>query len=135
MQKINGMTLIELVIAVAIVSILTTIAAVVYSSQIQQGRRIDAINTILSISLAEERYRSNNSQYGTLAQVWNNVTTSAEGYYTITISNVTATSYTITATATGNQANDQANGTACTPLTLSVSNGTITQSPISCWPT
>ncbi len=135
MWKISGITFIELMIVVAIVSILAAIAIVSYSSQTQRGRRIDAVNSILSISLAEERYRSNNSQYGTLAQVWGGVSSSSGGYYSIAITNVTATSYTITATAVGAQTNDKSNGISCTPLVFIMSNGTLTKTPVGCWPT
>lgn len=134
-KHINGFTLIELMITVAIAVIITVSALNIYTSYVRRGRRIDAINALLSISLAEERYRTNNSQYGTLAQVWSGVSTSSEGYYSLSISNVTATSYTITATALGNQANDTANGTSCSTLTLAFSSGTMTKSPAACWPT
>jgi type IV pilus assembly protein PilE len=134
-HSINGFTLIELVIALSIVIILTVSSMSIYSYYVRKGRRIDAVNSIMSISLAEERYRSNNTSYGTLAQVWGGVTTSSEGYYTLAISNVSATAYTITATATGDQANDKSGSTSCTPLQLQVSNGTVTKSPAVCWPT
>ncbi len=130
-----GFTLIEMVITVLIFAILATISVYTYSSYELRGRRIDAISALLSISLAEERYRSTNTQYGTLAQVWNNVSSSSEGYYTLDISNISGSSYTITATAVGNQANDASNGTSCATLTLISSDGTITKSPSDCWPT
>jgi len=133
--RFNGFALVEMVFTMAIVVILTISAIFLYSSQVLKGRRIDAINSILSISLAEERYRSNNTTYGTLAQVWGGVSASTEGYYTLTITNVSATSYTLTATAVGNQANDSSSGTSCTPLQLAFSNGTVTKTPAACWPT
>lgn len=135
MQKWKGVTLMELIIVIAIVSIISVIAIQSYSTYVRKGRRTDALNTLLSISLAEERYRSNNTQYGTLAQVWGGVSTSSEGFYTISISNVSATSYTVTATAIGRQTTDAANGTSCSSLTLTMSNGTITKSPTACWST
>lgn len=133
-NKTNGFSLLEIMIALLIVCIVTIIAVQSYSSYVRKGRRIDGINVLLAISLAEERYRSTNTSYGTLAQVWGGVTASPEGYYQVAISNVSATGYTITATAQGNQANDTANGVSCTPLTLTLSNGTITKAPASCWP-
>ena len=133
-SRYHGFTLIELAITLAIVIIITVSAIALYSSQVRKGRRMDAINALLSMSLAEEQYRAVNTQYGTLAQVWNGVTTSSEGYYTLAISNVTATSYTITATAVGDQATDSSSGTSCTPLQLSASNGTVTKTPAACWP-
>lgn len=129
-----GFTLIEMAVTVLIIAITSVAALYLFSDQVKRGRRIDAINALLSISLAEERYRTNNTTYGTLAQVWGGVTSSAEGYYTLAITNVSGTSYTITATGVGTQANDAENGTACSPLSLAVSSGTITKSPATCWP-
>ncbi len=130
----QGFTLIELAITILIISILTILATNLYTPFVRKGRRMDATNTLFAIQLAEERYRSNNTQYGTLAQAWGGVTATPQGYYTLAISNVGATTYTITATAVGGQANDTENGVSCTPLTLTLSSGTITQSPATCWP-
>lgn len=134
MKKEKGVTILELLVVVGIVSVLTVLALVVYSSQLRQGRRSDGINSLNQISLAEEEYRTNNTTYGTLAQVWSGVTASNNGYYTLAISNVSATSYTITATATGDQANDANGTTSCTTLTLAMSSGAITRTPAACWP-
>lgn len=131
----TGYTLIELLITIAILGALVVMATSLYTSYVRKGRRIDALNSILSIQLAEERYRSKNAQYGTLAQVWSGVSTSSEGYYSLSISNISATGYTITATGQGNQASDSESGTSCTVLTLAMSNGTITKTPAACWPT
>ncbi len=135
MKKLtNGFTLIELMITCAIIGILMLIAITLYTSQVRKGRRTDALNTLFSISLAEERYRSNNTTYGTLAQVWGGVTTSPGGFYTVSISNISATAYTLTAVAQGDQTNDTDSGTNCTTLTLGLSAGTITKTPANCWP-
>lgn len=131
----KGFTLVELMITVVVMGIITLIASNLYTSYVRKGRRIDAINALISISLAEERYRTTNTQYGTLAQAWSGVSTSSEGYYTLAISNVSASGYTITATAIGSQANDAVNGVSCTTLSLAVSNGTISKTPSACWPT
>jgi len=132
-RKFFGFTLMELMVAVAIVAILAVIAIWMFRSQVTKSRRADAMNTILAISLAEERYRASNTTYGTLAQVWGGVTTTQGGYYTIAVSNPTASSYIISATATGTQTNDRENATACSPLQLTMSNGTITKTPAVCW--
>lgn len=136
MEKItkgHGFTLIELMVVIVIIAILAVIGIAVYSSYALKGRRSDAISTMLSISLAEERYRSNNPQYGSLSQVWP-TTTTPEGLYTLSVSNATATSYTITAQAIGQQANDKEGSTSCSTLQLIVSSGTVTKSPSACWP-
>jgi type IV pilus assembly protein PilE len=131
----NGFTLIEMMITLVIVAITTITALYLYSDQVKRSRRIDAINALTSMSLAEERYRSNNTTYGTLAQVWGGVSTSQEGYYTLAISNISATTYTLTATGSGTQTSDAENGTSCTTMTFTMSAGTITKSPATCWPT
>jgi type IV pilus assembly protein PilE len=132
-MRYNGFTLIEMMMTVGIVGILAVIASTMFISQVQKSRRADGMDTITSITLAEERYRSTNLTYGTLAQVWGGVTTTPAGYYTLAISNIAAASYTITATGTGNQVNDAENGTACNSLVFAVSNGTVTNTPAVCW--
>jgi type IV pilus assembly protein PilE len=136
MKKINknGMTVIELLVAIVIVAILSLLAMVIYSSQIRNSRRTDAVNTLFAIALAEESYRTTNITYGTLAQVYGGVTSSVGGYYTLAISNVASTSYTLTASATGDQINDAQNGTSCATLTYTMSSGTVTETPTPCWP-
>jgi type IV pilus assembly protein PilE len=63
----RGFTLIELMIAVAIVSILTAVAIPAYSSYVQKARRTDAKNAILDFAARQERYYSVNNQYATTA--------------------------------------------------------------------
>lgn len=133
MSKVKGFTLTEIMIAVLIIGILAIISVSLYTSQVRTGRRTDGLNSIMSISLAEEKYRTNNTTYGSLAQVWGGVSTSQGGYYSLAISNTSATGYTITATAQGNQASDAQDGTSCTTLTYTVSSGTVTKSPAACW--
>lgn len=130
---IKGFSLLELIVAIVIVAILAAIAVSSYRSYILKGNRSDALRTLLAMQMAQEKYRMNNSTYGTLAQVWNGVTTSENGFYTLAISANTATTYTLTATAVGSQANDSEDGTSCTTITLTYSNGTTTRTPAACW--
>jgi type IV pilus assembly protein PilE len=133
MKKMRGFTMMELMITIAIVGILATIAITSYRSHIMKANRSDALQTLLSIQLAEERYRMKNSSYGSLAQVWNGVSATTGGYYTIAISNTSATSYTITATATGSQTTDSEDGNSCATLSLAYSNNAVTKTPSACW--
>lgn len=134
MKKFMGFSFIEIMIVILVMAIITIIAVSVFSTFSLQGRRSDGINALLAISMAEERYRAANSTYGTLAQVYNGATTSPQGYYNLSITGVSANGFTATATGTGSQANDQQGTTNCGTLTLTVSNGTITQTPTACWP-
>lgn len=134
-MKLNfkGVTVVELLVVLMIVAILSLIAIILYTAQVRSSRRTDAINSVYAIAMAEESYRTSNTTYGTLAQI-NQVAASASGYYTIAVTNNTATSYTVTATATGDQANDTESGTSCSTLTYVMSAGAITKTPGICWP-
>ncbi len=116
-----GFTLIELMIVVAIVGILAAIAYPSYQDSVRKGNRAEAITALHAISLAQEKWRANNTTYGTLANVWGGVTTTEGGYYTLAIppADITATGYRATATAVAGkgQENDKAGGVSCTPLT------------------
>ena len=57
------MTLVELLIVVAIVGILASIALPSWNSQVQKVRRADARNALLNVQLEQEKYRSTNGAY------------------------------------------------------------------------
>ncbi|MDF1797086.1 MAG: type IV pilin protein [Coxiellaceae bacterium] len=133
MKHFNGFTLMELVITVAIVAILAAVAIPSFNSYLLKSHRSDAYSSLLSMQLAEERYRASNTAYGTLAQVWNGVTTSEDGRYTLAVSNTSATTYTLTATAVGGQASDSEDGASCATLTITYNAGVETKTPAACW--
>lgn len=133
LSKKTGFSLLELLIALVILSILAVVSTVLYTQHVKRARRADAIQTLLALQLAEENYRASNSLYGTLAQVWGGVATTQGGYYSLAISNVTATSYTLTAQALSTQTSDAENGTACSSLVLASSAGVDTTTPAACW--
>jgi type IV pilus assembly protein PilE len=132
-HKKKGFSLLELMIVLVIVGILAVIATTLYSRQVKRSRRVDAIQTLLAMQLAQENYRASNSLYGTLAQMWGGVSATTNGYYNLTITNVTATSYTLTATAVSTQTTDAEDSTVCSSLVLTVSNGIDTPTPAACW--
>lgn len=129
----RGFTLMELMITVAIVGVIAAFAIPSFNNYLLKSHRSDAFAAILSVQMAEERYRSNNTSYGTLAQVWGGDSTTEGGRYTLSISNVGATTYTITATAVAGQAADSEHGTSCATLSLAYNNGVVTKSPSVCW--
>jgi type IV pilus assembly protein PilE len=108
-QTESGFTLIELLIAVVIVGVLTAVALPAYQDFVKSSRRADARNALLALQIAQERYRSNGTSYGTLAQLTSSygiASTSEAGYYTINVTANSGTSYTATATPTGTQQTD-----------------------------
>lgn len=122
----SGFSLIELVIVVAIVGILATIAYPSYRDYVIKSRRSDAMAMLTQAQLAQEKYRANNTTYGTLANIGVPATTT-DSHYTLSevkeeITDVsdcsatgspTATSYAIVAVAKTGQDQDIA---ACRKL-------------------
>lgn len=137
----SGFTLIELMIAAVIVAILAAVALPAYNGQIRKSRRADAVASISQYQQAQERWRANEVTYATQAQATASTTanpaglglssTSTNGYYTIAVTNPTASTYTVTATAVAGTT--QANDTGCTVLDVSVANGTVTYTQPACW--
>lgn len=96
MRKLNkGFTLIELMITVAIIGILAAIAMPSYVEYVERARRADGKGALLSTVLAQEKWRANNTTYGTTVNILGTSTTSPDGYYTISVSGNTATEYSI----------------------------------------
>lgn len=124
----GGFTMIELMIVMGVIAILVTIAYPLFTSQIQKGRRADAQQQLLDVALEQEKYRANNVTYGSCEDLYGagNPCPAVPGGdnwgYTLAITENTATTYTIEATATGDQTSDNEGGTSCTPLTLDESD-------------
>jgi len=136
----SGFTLIELMVTVAIVTILATIAVTSYTSQIQKSRRTEAKSALLDLAGREERlfstsntYSSDEAALGYATAAGTTMTGMAfgNGYYQLTAV-TTANTYTLTATPVGQQASD----TACGSLSvnqLGVQGVTGTSTVSTCW--
>ncbi len=98
-----GFTLIEMMIVMAILAILLALAYPSYLDQVRKARRADATSTLMDRAQSLERCFSRLNTYVTGCP--NPAGASDEGFYTITVER-TATTYTLTATATGDQVND-----------------------------
>ena len=118
-MKTRGFTLIELLVVLAIVGILAAIAIPSFTEQVAKSRRAEAMRGLGDIQLRQERWRANNTSYGTYA----NLGSPAVDNYTLTITGITATGYTVTATRAGKQAGDR-----CGNFVLTVANTVATKS-------
>ena len=103
-----GMTLIELMIVVAIVGILAMIAGPAWNDQVIKSRRADARNTLLAAQIEQEQYRANNLTYAKSmsAMGMGSYDSTSRDYYRLEVVSADATDFLITATPSGNQAND-----------------------------
>jgi type IV pilus assembly protein PilE len=104
-MKVKGFTLIELMVAVAILAIVAAIAIPAYNNQVEKARRADAQSALLSASQALERcFTRTNTYIGC-----DIASESPDGFYNISFSQgPAASSYELQAEPkpTGPQAND-----------------------------
>lgn len=126
-----GFTLTELMITVVVLSILATMAVPAYQGYARKGKRSDGVAGLLKIQLAEEKWRANNPTYGSFTDIGS--PTTEHGYYELGISGNSATGYIATATAQGDQANDEEAGVSCKVLKMTVTSAGVTRTPSECW--
>lgn len=122
MQRLQrGFTLVELMIVTAIVGILASIAVPSFQEPLQRARRIDGISALLQLQLSQEQWRSGNTRYANLGEL-RSPATSSQRYYTLAVTDATASGYSLIATATGAQASDR----RCRVLRIMVAHGQAT---------
>jgi type IV pilus assembly protein PilE len=105
----RGFTLVELMIAVAVVAILAAVAMPSYREHVAASRRTDAKSALLAAAQALERYYTERGTYtgATLGATGLYPTTSPDGYYTLAITTLSADGYTLRATRRGGQTGDK----------------------------
>lgn len=123
MKKTAGFTLIELMLIVAIIGILASVAYSSYGDSIRKSRRADAKAALSSAALALERYYTEKNTYlnATLGDSPSSIfpdhspiqQAHSSAYYILSISNQGVNTYTLNATPTNIMASDN-----CGTLTL-----------------
>ena len=130
-NKIAGITLIEVMVAAAIIAILAAIAIPSYQNQTRKAGRTDGRTALAAIALAQERFFTVNGSYalGTAGSPFTaldlpgdltataTAITSAQGFYSIAM-NPAATATTFTLRATPVAGRRQAGDTECTAMTM-----------------
>lgn len=131
----RGFTLIEVLVTCVIVGVLAAIALPSYTNQIQKSRRSDAKSALVGAAGQMERYFTERGTYATatLGSASTNVypSTSQNGYYRLSLANLTASTYTLRATPAGAQLGDPCGTMTYTDQGVKGVTGTLSVSQ--CW--
>ncbi len=129
----RGFTIIEVLIVVIILGVLAALAFPSYRDSVRKGRRSEAFAAIATVQQAQERWRGGHADYasalpntapsGSPANGLGLPTTTSTGYYTLALSNVSATGYRVTATAVSGTS--QAEDGDCKVLGVQLANGNL----------
>lgn len=125
-----GFTLIEMMVVVAVIAILASVAFPSYKKMVLKSHRTEAHALLQAAQLGQEKFRINSTTYSSSlsGNAFSRVGTSE--YYDLSVSNASESGYLLTATAKGTQTDD----TGCTTITLEQTASDITYGPSSaCW--
>lgn len=130
----RGFTLVELMIAVAVMALLAGLAYPAYNSHVAKSRRGDAKQSLVELAQKLERYYSERGTFvgATIGTGGIYPNTSRGGFYTLAIGTQTADGFTINAAPAGSQTGD-----ACATFTYNqlgeqgVTGATLTA--VKCW--
>lgn len=137
----NGFSLLEIIVALVIMSVLLAIAIPGYRSIVLKNGRVEARSALTTLALQQERLRSTCPYYASsignadfcgdsLAKTTVAFKpTSESNRYTLSIRTNGNYDYSILATATGPQAGDG----DCSAMSLTLDKGTQTRGPSQCW--
>ena len=97
----HGMTLLELMIVIAIVGILASMAIPSFNDSVIKARRADARNSLFDWQLRQAEYYADNISYASVSTINGSgadTVDSGEGYYEMTVTSSDTTTFQMTAT-------------------------------------
>jgi type IV pilus assembly protein PilE len=123
---IKGFTLAELMIVITIVAILITLSYPSYASFIRKADRTEAQVVLLDWANRQAVWRADNISYN------EGISPVDDENYVYTIVS-TVTSFTLTATAKGDQVDDKEDGISCSSLTINHAGVQGPSGYLECW--
>jgi len=136
----RGFTLIELMIVIAVMGILATLATYSYSRYTYRARRADGREMLMRVGAAQERYFTNFNAYsGSItnaapAGLGFTSATSERGYYNVTVALANGgASYVLTATPVGPQTTDSCGALSLSDTGVKLPVGTGSGNNGNCW--
>ncbi|MGH8198105.1 MAG: type IV pilin protein [Steroidobacteraceae bacterium] len=111
-EPASGFTLIEVVIALAIVAITTTIAAASYRGHVVRSHRAEAVQALLLAAAEQEKFHLSHGHYGNRLDAAAGedppglpvASRTPGGHYALAVETASASEYRVVATATSDRA-------------------------------
>ena len=132
LKKTRGFTLIELMIVVAVLSIIVAVGYPSYMEHVKKSRRAEGMGQLLELADRMERSYSDRGTYPTnISEVY--VATTDNGFYTLSIVSADNVSFTVSAapTSLGKQNTDKCKTFTLTSLGQKSISGSVPNSQ--CW--
>ena len=101
MIQVRGLTLIEILIVLAIIAVLGTIALPNYQEYIRRGHQSDAMIALQQLANEQEQFYFDNNRYSANFVSIGVPERSPDGYYTLTLASVSTTMYVARASPVG----------------------------------